>query len=64
VRFEQREDPVEVPITATVTYMSGITENVFIVLSEKQTERALPLNRPVRRIPANADKAALVIIDK
>jgi hypothetical protein len=55
---------VEVPITATVTYMSGITENVFIVLSEKQTERVLPLKGPVRRITANADNAALVIIDK
>jgi hypothetical protein len=64
VRFEQREDPVEVPITATVTYMSGITENVLIVLSEKQTERVLPLKGPVRRITANADNAALVIVDK
>jgi hypothetical protein len=64
VRFEQRADPVEVPITATVTYMSGITENVLLVLSEKQTERVLPLKGPVRRITANADNGALVILDK
>jgi hypothetical protein len=64
IRFEQGDDPVDVPITVTVTYMSGITENVVVVLSAKQTEQTLTLKGPVRRIAANTDNAALVEIDK
>jgi hypothetical protein len=64
IRFEQRGDPVDVPITVTVTYMSGITETVVVILSSKETEQTLILKGPVRRIAANADNAALVEIDK
>ena len=64
VRFDQQGDPVDVPITVTVTYASGITENIVILLAEKQTERTLPLKGPVRGIAANTDSGALVIIDK
>jgi hypothetical protein len=64
VRFEQRADPVDVPITVAVTYASGMTENFLVVLSDKHTERILALKGPVRRITANADNAALAIIDK
>jgi aminopeptidase N len=64
VRFDQQADPVDVPVTVTVTYASGITENIVILLAEKQTERTLPLKGPVRNIAANTDSGALVIIDK
>lgn len=63
IRFEQRGEPVEVPVTVTVTYRSGITEDLTVVLSEKQTERTLALQGPVRRITANGDNAALVVLD-
>jgi hypothetical protein len=64
VRFEQHGEPVDVAVTVTVTYRSGITEEVVVVLSEKQTERTLALKGPVRRITANADNAALVVFDR
>jgi aminopeptidase N len=64
IRFEQGDDPVDVPITVTVTYVSGITENVVVALSAKQTEQVLTLKGPIRRIEANADSAALVEIDR
>jgi Peptidase family M1 domain len=64
VRFEQHADPVDVPITVTVTYASGVTENVVVVLADKHTERTIPLKGPVRTIAANADNAALVEIDR
>jgi aminopeptidase N len=64
VRFDQQADPVDVPVTVTVTYASGISENIVILLAEKQTERTLPLKGPVRSIAANTDSGALVIIDK
>ncbi len=64
VRFDVQGDPVDVPITVTVTYVSGTTENILIMLSDKQSERTLPLKGPVRSILANADNAALVEIDR
>jgi hypothetical protein len=47
-----------------VTYASGTTENILILLGEKLTERTLPLKGPVRGITANTDNGALVEIDK
>ncbi len=64
VRFEQPGEPVDVPVTVTVSYRSGITDNIVVILSEKHTERSLPLKGPVRSITANSDNAALVEIDK
>ena len=64
VRFEQRADPVDVPITVTIVYGSGDTEEVIIALADKMTERTLPLKGPVRSITANADNGALVEIER
>jgi len=64
VRFEQHAEPVDVPITVTVSYASGAAENVIVLLADKHTERAIPLKGPVRTITANADNAALVEIDR
>jgi len=64
IRFEQHAEPVDVPITVTVSYASGATENVIVLLADKHTERAIPLKGPVRTITANADNAALVEIDR
>ena len=47
-----------------MTYASGTTENVVVVLADKHTERTLPLKGPVRTITANADNGALVEIDR
>jgi len=63
VRFEVPDEAVEVPITVTVTYDSGATENVVVQLADKHTERTIPLKGRVRTIAANADNAALVEID-
>ncbi|MDP9322392.1 MAG: hypothetical protein M3P13_02055 [Acidobacteriota bacterium] len=64
VRFDQPDDPVDVPITVSVTYASGTTENILIQLADKLTERTLPLKGPIRGITANTDSGALVEIDK
>jgi aminopeptidase N len=64
IRFEQHADPVDVPLTVTVTYASGATENIVVILADKHTERTIPLNGPVRTIAANADNAALVEVDR
>jgi hypothetical protein len=64
VRFEQRGEPVDVPVSVTITYTSGATEDVLIALSAPLTERTLPLRGAVRAIVANADNGALVEIEK
>ncbi len=64
VRFEQPGDPVDVPVTVTITYQSGGTDSIVVILSEKQTEQIVPLKGRVRSIRANSDNAALVEIDQ
>ncbi len=64
VRFEQLDNVVDVPISLTVTYESGGVETVVVILSEKHTERTIPLKGRVRTIAANADNAALVEIER
>jgi peptidase M1-like protein len=64
VRFEQHQDVTEVPITVTMTYETGDTESVVVLVSDKQAERVIPLHGRLRSITANADNAALVEIDR
>ncbi len=64
VRFEQLDTVVDAPVTVTVTYESGNIESVVVVLTEKHTERTIPLKGRVRTIAANADHAALVEIER
>src|SRR5262249_32542343 len=64
VRLDQRDEPADVAITVTVTYVSGETEDVVVALDDRRTERTVPLKGPVRSIGANLDNAALVEIEK
>jgi aminopeptidase N len=64
LQFEQHAAPVDVPITVTVNYADGSSEDVVVVLSEKLTDRVIPIKGGVRSITANADNASLVEVDK
>jgi hypothetical protein len=64
IQFEQRGDAVDVPITVTVEYADGSSEDTVVALSERLTERTLPLKGEVRTIVANGDNAALVEIER
>jgi peptidase M1-like protein len=64
IHFDQHGDPVDVPLTVTVTYVDGSSQNTLVVLSEKHTERTIALKGAVRSIVANGDNAALVEIEK
>jgi aminopeptidase N len=63
VRFEVRE-PVDVPLTVTITYVSGEVDDVLVTLSEKATAVTVPLKGAVRTVTANTDNGALVEIRK
>ena len=64
VRFEQKGDVVDVPVTVTVAYTSGQSEDIVVALGDHVTERTLPLKGAVRLITANGDNAALVEIER
>lgn len=64
VTFEQRGNPVDVPITVTVQYADGTSEDTIVALSDRLTERSLALKGDVRALLANADNAALVEIER
>jgi hypothetical protein len=63
LRFEQKE-AVDVPITVTITYTTGQTQDIVVALNDTVTAVTLPLGGPVRLVTANADNAALVVIGK
>jgi hypothetical protein len=64
VRFEQKGEIYDVPITVTITYSDGTSEDVIVSLSERTTERRIELKKAVRAVEANKDSAALVEIEK
>jgi hypothetical protein len=64
VRFEHQGEPVEVPITVTITYPSGETAGVVVPVVEKSVERKIPVTGAPRSVQANADHSALAVIVK
>jgi hypothetical protein len=64
IRLEQQEPVMLFPVTVTLNYQSGGSEDVVIAVSEALTERVLPLKSPLRSVAINDDHAALVRIDK
>ncbi|HET7220652.1 MAG TPA: M1 family aminopeptidase [Vicinamibacterales bacterium] len=67
VKFEHRGDVAPVPITVTVTYMNGETDNFVIAVTEKTVERTLTLKPKagaIRKVEANEDNGALVEIER
>ncbi len=64
IHFDEHGDAVDVPVTVTITYADGSTENILFILADKHTERTVALKGPIRSMAANTDNAALVEIDK
>jgi hypothetical protein len=64
VRFEHEGELVPVPVTVTIYYADGQTDDVVFEVAEKVVERTLPLKGRVRSIEANRDYAAVADIKK
>jgi hypothetical protein len=63
IRFEQQKgDVFDFPVTVTVTYMDGTTEDVIVPVTDAIVERSIPLKAAVRSIDANKDGGALAEI--
>ena len=64
VRFDQKGEIYDVPVTVTVTCVDGTTEDFVVPVTEQTTERTFELKRPVRAVDANKDAAALAGIER
>ena len=64
IRFEHRGAVIPVPVTVSVAYADGRTEEIVVPVTEKIVERTLPLKGSVRAIEANRDSAALAEITR
>jgi hypothetical protein len=60
VRLEQVGDVFDLPVTVTLDYASGASEDVLVRLTDRVTETRLPLRGPLREVEINRDNAALV----
>jgi aminopeptidase N len=65
VRFEQRGDLLfDVPVTVTLLYADGRTEDVVVAVAEKTTEQKIPTKGAIRQVQINRDSAALAQFDQ
>jgi hypothetical protein len=64
VRFEQQGNPVDIPITVTLTYSSGETAEIVVPVVDKVTEHRILLTGSLRSVRANSDHGALVHIGR
>jgi hypothetical protein len=62
VRLEQTGETFDLPVTVTLDYATGASEDVLVRMTEKVVETRLPLRGPLREIEINRDNAALVEI--
>jgi hypothetical protein len=55
---------IPVPVTVTLMYASGETEDTVVNVDETSVSRTLPLKGPLREVALNQDYGALVEVDR
>jgi hypothetical protein len=60
--FEQRGPVFDVPLTVSLRYASGATEEIVVGVTSASVERVVPLEGPLQAVEVNADHAALAHI--
>ncbi len=59
VRFQQIGEVFDIPVTVTVTYADGRTEDIVVPITTEAVEQRIPVNGIVRNVQVNRDGAAL-----
>jgi hypothetical protein len=62
LRFDQSENVYDVPVTVSLSYADGTSEDVVVAVTETSVERAIPLKRALRSFDVNRDGGALAEI--
>jgi hypothetical protein len=65
VRFEQLGDQIfDVPVTVTLTYADGRTQDVVVSIAEQRSEHTINTTGQVRQVQINRDNAAIAEFDQ
>jgi hypothetical protein len=64
LRFEQEGEIFDVPVTVTLNYRSGASEDLVVPITDEITELRLPLAGQLRGVDVNRDHAALARISE
>jgi CubicO group peptidase (beta-lactamase class C family) len=64
VRFDQKGDVFDIPITVTILYLDGASEDVIVKLRQATTEQVIPLKGTVRSVEVNKDGGSLAEIER
>lgn len=65
VKFEQKGEIFDFPITVRLRYASGETEDVTVLVTDRVVEHTLPLKGVLRSVQVNEDDGALVeVVDR
>jgi CubicO group peptidase (beta-lactamase class C family) len=64
VRFDQKGDVFDIPITVTIAYADGTSEDVIVRVTQATTERVIPLKGAVRSVEVNKDGGSLAEIER
>lgn len=65
VEFDQEGETVaEFPVTVTITYAGGTTQDAVIAVTDRTARQSIPLRGTVRSVEANRDGGSLVEIVK
>jgi hypothetical protein len=64
VRFDQNANVFDVPVTVSLTYADGSTEDVVVKVDQASVERTIPLKSALRTFEVNRDGGALAEILK
>ena len=57
--YEQLGEVFDIPLTVTLQYADGTSEDLVVVLTEASGTKTLPLNSALRSVEVNRDDAAL-----
>jgi hypothetical protein len=62
VHFVQKGEVFDLPVTVTIVYKDGQSEDVVIPVTDRDVQRVIPLKGPVRSVDVNKDNGALAEI--
>jgi hypothetical protein len=65
VRFEQVGELLfDIPVTVTVTYTDGRTQEAVVPVTDRVVEWKMPTSGQVRQVEINRDQAAIAEFDQ
>lgn len=64
LHFDQVGDIFDVPVTVTLTYADGRSQDIVVAVTDASVEQRVPLKGILRRVEVNRDEAALAKISQ